>query len=271
MEGVVRPGVGIGGCARGIRHRTVPPLAPSSEWWHADGATFPRGRRATRHIENVLVFHMAKLTPIGRFIARRREELGLSLAAVGQLVGKSAQSVWQRETGQARVKLREVEAWSKALRVPKETIERLITNEPGNRIPFLNHTAGGSAVHAREWGLSNAEGAMFVDKDVQTDEDGLFAVEVDGSSMAPTLENKDIVIVRWVTADTDSMPAPGTVAFVRLGPESKTPGGMLCRWHPLRDGTYRLDKDNPAFASVTIARERVERFGIVVQRRTTVR
>jgi transcriptional regulator with XRE-family HTH domain len=214
---------------------------------------------------------MAVLTPIARFLANRREELGLTLEQVGALVGKSKQSVWQREQGEARVKLREAEAWSKALRVPKETIARLIKSDSGNQIPVINRTAAGRVVDTLEWGTTSVEGFMYVDRDVQTDEDNLFAVVVDGSSMAPTLENKDIAVVKSVPMDADSMPAPGTVAYVRLGPDSKTPGGMLCRWHPQRDGTYRLDKDNPAFASVVVPREHVEQFGIVIQRRTTVR
>jgi transcriptional regulator with XRE-family HTH domain len=214
---------------------------------------------------------MAMLTPIARFLANRREELGLTLEQVGALVGKSKQSVWQREQGEARVKLREAEAWSKALRVPKETIARLIKSDSGNQIPVINRTAAGRVVDTLEWGTTSVEGFMYVDRDVQTDEDNLFAVVVDGSSMAPTLENKDIAVVKSVPMDADSMPAPGTVAYVRLGPDSKTPGGMLCRWHPQRDGTYRLDKDNPAFASVVVPREHVEQFGIVIQRRTTVR
>jgi transcriptional regulator with XRE-family HTH domain len=218
-----------------------------------------------------LVLDMAVLTPIARFLANRREELGLTLEQVGALVGKSKQSVWQREQGEARVKLREAEAWSKALRVPKETIARLIKSDSGNQIPVINRTAAGRVVDTLEWGTTSVEGFMYVDRDVQTDEDNLFAVVVDGSSMAPTLENKDIAVVKSVPMDADSMPAPGTVAYVRLGPDSKTPGGMLCRWHPQRDGTYRLDKDNPAFASVVVPREHVEQFGIVIQRRTTVR
>lgn len=218
-----------------------------------------------------LVLDMPSPTPISRFLAHRREELGLTLEQMGKLVGKSKQSVWQRENGEARVKLREVETWAKALRVPKETIARLITNEAGNRIPVINRTAAGRVVDTLEWGSTSAEGFMYVERDVQTDEDGLFAVVVDGASMAPTLENKDIAVVKSVPMDADNMPAPGTVAYVRLGPDSKTPGGMLCRWHPQRDGTYRLDKDNPAFASMVVPREHVEQFGVVIQRRTTVR
>lgn len=218
-----------------------------------------------------LVLDMPAITPIARFLAHRRAELGLTLEQVGELVGKSKQAVWQREQGEARVKLKEVEVWSKALRVPKETIARLISNETGNQIPVINRTAAGRVVDTLEWGTTSAEGFMYVERDVQTDEDGLFAVVVDGSSMAPTLENKDIAIVKTIPGDADNMPAPGTVAYVRLGPDSKTPGGMLCRWHPQRDGTYRLDKDNPAFASMVVPREHVEQFGVVIQRRTTVR
>lgn len=54
----------------------------------------------------MLLLDMPPPTPIARFLAHRREELGLTLEQVGELIGKSKQSVWQRESGAAKVKHR---------------------------------------------------------------------------------------------------------------------------------------------------------------------
>jgi transcriptional regulator with XRE-family HTH domain len=213
------------------------------------------------------------LPPVARFIRERRETLQLSLQDVAELFGLSYQAIAQREKGVTKVKLSEVPRFAEILQVPPEQLTRLILGTAGasGKIPVVNRTAAGGFIDNAEWGVNSTEGYTYVDRDIQTEDGDLFALVVDGSSMAPTLLDRDLVICKPVPQDADRMPPPRTVVYIRMSADSRTPGGMLCRWNPQRDGTYLLEKDNPAYPSVVVSREHVEQFAVVVQRRTPFR
>jgi transcriptional regulator with XRE-family HTH domain len=213
------------------------------------------------------------LPPVARFIRERRETLQLSLQDVAELFGLSYQAIAQREKGVTKVKLSEVPRFAEILQVPPEQLTRLIlgTAGAGGKIPVVNRTAAGGFIDNTEWGVNSTEGYTYVDRDIQTEDSDLFALVVDGSSMAPTLLERDLVICKPVPPDADRMPPPRTVVYIRMSADSRAPGGMLCRWHPQRDGMYLLEKDNPAYSSVVVSREHVEQFAVVVQKRTPFR
>ena len=209
--------------------------------------------------------------PAARFIRERREAMQLSLQEVAERFGLSYQAIAQREKGATRFRLDEIPRFAEILKVPPEKLRRLILGTADGKIPVVNRTAAGGLVDNTEWGVTSAEGFTYVDRDIQTDDEDLYALVVDGSSMAPTLLDRDLVICKPVPPDADRMPPPRTVVYIRLSAESRTPGGMICRWNPQRDGSYLLEKDNPAYPSVVVPREHVEQFGVVVQRRTPFR
>lgn len=69
---------------------------------------------------------------------------------------------------------------------------------------------------------------------VDADTDGLFAIRIQGDSMAPTLQDGDIVTVR------DILPATGNICIVNHRKD-----GILCkRWY-WRNGIVRLESINP--------------------------
>lgn len=209
--------------------------------------------------------------PVARFIRERREALQMSLQDVAVLFGLSHQAIAQREKGHTRVRLEEIPRFAEILKVPPEKLRRLILGTADGKIAVINRTAAGGFIDNSEWGMNSSEGHTYVDRDIQTDDDDLYALVVDGSSMAPTLLHGDLVICKPVPEDADRMPPPRTVVYIRLSANSRTPGGMICRWNPQRDGSYLLEKDNPAYPSVVVPREHVEQFGVVIQRRTPFR
>jgi transcriptional regulator with XRE-family HTH domain len=218
-----------------------------------------------QNVENVTPYLW--VVEIGVYIRERRDALGMSAAELAKLVNLSTGAITSRERGHTRVRLAELPRLAKALKVKTTDLESALASGPKPRIPIINRTAAGQQVDNAEWGVDSRFGFAYTDADVQTDLENVFALVVDGQSMAPTLNQNDLVIIRAVPPDADNMPAPGSVVYIRMGPDHPRPGGMLCRWYPQDGGTYLLRKDNAAFPPQVVPREHVEQFGIVIQHR----
>ena len=204
---------------------------------------------------------------IGTYIRERRDALGMSAAELAKLVNLSTGAITSRERGDTRIRLAELPRLAKALKLKACDLESVLASGPKPRIPIINRTAAGQQVDNEEWSVDSRFGYAYTDVDVQTDLENVFALVVDGSSMAPTLNQHDLVIVRTVPPDADNMPAPGSVVYVRLGADHPRPGGMLCRWYPQEGGSLLLRKDNAAYPPQVVPREHVEQFGVVIQHR----
>lgn len=208
---------------------------------------------------------------LGTFLRQRRKSLGLSAAEVGKMLGISQQSVSAKERGQVGIRNDELEPWARALKTTARILEAeragAISAHRGDKIAVINRTPAGVLVDHAEYGISSVEGYDYIERDRDTQGDRLFAIEITGESMAPRFHNGDIAVCQQVDPTGDEMPRPGRIVFIRLSEDAKKPGCMICRWYPLPDGMYRLDKENPAFASVIVSREHVEQFAVVIQRR----
>jgi SOS-response transcriptional repressor LexA len=207
---------------------------------------------------------------IGKYIRERRETLGMSAADLARLVSLSTGAITSRERGDTRVRMGELPRLAKALKVKPSDLESLMASGPKPRIPIINRTAAGQQIDNTEWDVNSRIGYAYTDVDIQTDIDNVFAIVVDGQSMAPTLNSGDLVIVRNVPPDADAMPAPGSVVYVRIGADAAKPGGMLCRWYPQESGAFLLTKDNKAYPPQHVPREHIEQFGVVIQHRRTL-
>jgi len=210
---------------------------------------------------------------LGDFVRKRRKELRLSSQEVGRELGLSHQAITGKERGEIGVDHKELPKLAQILAIDVGILQQKWRARPhaqGDRgIPVINKASAGEVVDFTEFGPTSAFGYEYVERDSQTQADNLFAVQIVGHSMEPRLFEGDIVIFRSVPIDSDQMPRPDTVVFIRLSQEAKRPGGMVCRWVPQEGGTYLLKKDNPAFKSLVVAREHVEQFAMFVQRRTT--
>lgn len=194
----------------------------------------------------------------------------MSAAELAKMVNLSTGAITSRERGHTRVRLVELPKLAKALRIKPYDLESVMASGPKPRIPIINRTAAGQQIDNAEWDVNSQIGYAYTDVDIHTDLDNVFALVIDGQSMAPTLNSGDIVIVRSVPGDADAMPAPGSVVYVRISADAAKPGGMVCRWYPQESGAFLLTKDNKAYPPQHVPREHIEQFGVVIQHRRSL-
>lgn len=202
---------------------------------------------------------------IGKALRELRKAQGISPDALANAIGVHRTAYFSRERGDTQVKSEEYPILAEILGVP---VEQLRAVARGTRpivslgIPIINRGPAGEVIDYLEWGRDSAEGFAYMDRDEHTMSDRLFAVVVDGESMAPDMHSGDIIIFESVDPTGDEMPEPGCIAFVRLSQDAAKPGVTICIWTPLESGEYRLDKKNPAYSSMTVPREHVEQFAV---------
>ena len=207
--------------------------------------------------------------PLGDRVRRLRAKQRISADSLAKAIGLKRAAIYARESGASRFKAEEIPKLAAVLGESPELLRKLLLQEESpkhGRIPLVGDVPAGVTLD-RELGVHIEGGMMSIDRGVGSERTD-FAVIVNGSSMAPTVNNGDIVECVSINQYDDDMPEPGCVAYVRLGPDSKIPGVMLCRWFPQSDGTYRLAKDNPAYRELIVPREHVVEFAKAVRRRS---
>ena len=194
----------------------------------------------------------------------------MSSEELGRALGITHQAITGKERGEIGVDHKELPKLGQLLGLDVGILQQKWRARPpvlGDRaIPLINKASAGEVVDYADFGPNSAFGYEYVERDSQTQADNLFAVVVVGHSMEPRLFEGDIVIFKSLPIDSEQMPRPDTVVFIRLSKDAKRPGGMLCRWVPQEDGTYLLKKDNPAFKQIVVSRGHVEQFAVFVQR-----
>jgi transcriptional regulator with XRE-family HTH domain len=208
-------------------------------------------------------------TPLGDRVRRLRAKQRISADSLAKAIGLKRAAIYARESGASRFKAEEIPKLAAVLGESPELLRKLLLTEESpkqGRIPLVGDVPAGVTLD-REQGVHLEGGSMSIDRGVGSELTD-FAIVVNGSSMSPTVNNGDIVECVSINQYDDDMPEPGCVAYVRLGPDSKIPGVMLCRWFPQPDGTYRLAKDNPAYRELVVPREHVVEFARAVRRRS---
>jgi SOS-response transcriptional repressor LexA len=172
---------------------------------------------------------------------------------------------------------------SKALEIdPAEFVEQANAGDRQTRegakrkpIPLYGAAAGQATDSDDDLGLG-AEPIGVVSRDEDTLGENLIAVRVQGDSMVPTLQPKDIIVVSEVDRYGEGITASaiGRIVVARLGgteavdEDSGHRGETIARFYP--DGkTIRLAKDNPKYPPIVVKREQVERLYLCVKIHTT--
>jgi len=136
-------------------------------------------------------------------------------------------------------------------------------------IPVINSAPAGPVVNYEEYGVDSTQGFRYIDRGT-LEGDHLFAVEVVGHSMEPTIFEGDTLVFRWMNGHDGHPPlAPGQVVFVRFTQESGHDGCTIARWTTRESGrVIRLIKDNEKYPAIEVPREHVEQVGRAEERRT---
>lgn len=141
-------------------------------------------------------------------------------------------------------------------------------------IPLYGAAAGNATDSDDDLGLG-AEPIGTVARDEDTMGENLIAVRVNGDSMLPALQPRDIIIAAEVDRYGEGFTASaiGRIVIARLGgteavdEDSGERGETIARFYP-EGKTIRLAKDNPKYPGITVRREQVERLYLAVQIRT---
>jgi len=198
---------------------------------------------------------------IGRLIASRRHEMGLTLEEIGNIVGVTKSTVQRYEAGLiTSPKQAVLESIARALNLNPELLtgkkvkESYVTiKEPEKMaVPILGNVSAGMGAFAD----SNVLGYIMEDKDRLSSSEEYAYLVVKGDSMYPEFKNGDKVLVKCVpTANT------GDYAVVMVDDDN----GIVKRIE-YGDGFITLHSVNPMYPPRKFEGEemlRIRIFGIV--------
>ena len=186
----------------------------------------------------------------GEALKRIRLQRNLSQEELARKLGTSKQVISRYETGQRSPKIHVAAAFAAALDVPFSYFsgEEGTTSDVGipgieyptfRSVPLLGEIACGEPILAQE----NVDGDVNVDSEVACD----FALRCKGDSMAPRLQDGDLVFIRQ-QASVDN----GQIAAVLIDTEA-----TLKRVY-VNPSYIQLVAENPAYAPIILTGEDAE-------------
>lgn len=196
------------------------------------------------------------------------------MAQLAEKVDLSKSSVSNKELGNDPITPPQRRAFAAAFGMSIEEFDDLWRaseipqTKGGLGIPLINKTSAGVVVNYEEWGYDTGQGYEYLDRDAKTASDLLFAVEVVGDSMMPTLREGDRVIFHPLDRERKRPGQPevedGDVVFVRFSADIGD-GCTIARMFVQPDGSIQFRKDNPHFPPRTVPREHVVQMAAFVE------
>ncbi|MCX5661068.1 MAG: helix-turn-helix domain-containing protein [Planctomycetota bacterium] len=212
--------------------------------------------------------------PFPAYLADLIRERKLSIQELHQTTGISRTTIYRHLNGQTFPSRKDraiyatatgfanVDAFDagwRAARVPQTQ------GDPDGGIPVINQAPAGEIRDYHECSTDSGVGFTYIDRG-HLEGENLFAVIITGSSMVPRLTDGDYVIFQPVLDNGPVTPENGDVVFVRFTGKLGE-GCTIARHRLLPDGTFRFEKDNPAFAPLACTREEIVQLAVAIERR----
>jgi transcriptional regulator with XRE-family HTH domain len=213
---------------------------------------------------------------LGGRLRRAREARGMSQGEVAEELKVSRALVSKWERGEKRPTPDNLARLEDLLGLSdRRTLgARHIPGLASVSIPVVNRISAGQVVDYEN--ASGPDHAPHTYIDGAIGETGtlaalMFALEVVGDSMEPTLHEGDIVVLRRFDPSSDSRQGvpDGAIVYVRFRPVSGRDGGFLARWYVTGEQSLTLRKDNPRYMPIVVGADDIEQCAVVTERRTT--
>lgn len=217
---------------------------------------------------------------MGNLIRELREERGWRQVDLAEKLGMVHSAVVRREAGKTIPKIPERKRLAELFGLSFEEFEAKwrehgkppTRSRGGDGIPLIAAIGAGHVRQFFEYGTDSGQGWQYV-KRGDIDDDGAYAVLVEGDSMAPLIMDGDIVIFTpmGVPKPRGNL-TPGTIVHVTMSEDCSEQGQTLAAWFPEGEKAVRLAKANPRYAPIVCEKVHIRQLGVLVEmRRKNVR
>jgi transcriptional regulator with XRE-family HTH domain len=206
---------------------------------------------------------------LGQILRNLREERGLTLREVAEVLGISHTAVSNKEMGAVRIRPRELETWAAIFGKTPPQLQEMSGTSPYSPIPLLSQ---GKAVQlfATPWEAVMRKVENFVAGTFDVAPNA-FALLAEDEGMEPDVPRSAVLICEPVVAGKNNAIKDGQVVVIWTG----TQGAETCKlgkWFFIQPSNQvEVRRSNPAFSAISLPWSQAKAARVAVVREVRIR